>query len=761
MASRGDFFKSIVSFNSGELSPLLDGRVDLDKYASGCRQLRNAKILTYGGIERRPGLQYIATAKHGDKKCRMIEFQFSTTTTYAIEAGDLYFRFYSNGGRIEVSGTPYEISTPYTEAQLFEIQWAQINDVMYLVHPEVSPRKLSRVTDSSWTLEELEFDLPPLLDENLTSTTITASGTSGTITLTSSASLFVSDHVGAYFQLGHRREADTVERNITSNGQTTGIETRGEWNLRTYGIWVGDILLQRSEDGGTTWETIRKWTGKEDRNIDAAGEESEEVQLRAKVENYSAPTAAGSTTPRVVLEVVDNYIYGLAKVTGYTSATEVDAEVVNEFHSTAATKVWSESSWSPLRGYPKTVTVYQQRIFYAGSSHQPQTVWASRIEDYEDFTVGTLATDGFNYTMGAQERNAIEWLVAQKDLLIGTSGGEWSMGAGSLDEVISPDNVLVKRQSTYGSRALRGTLVNEVVLFIQRQGRKVREFVYSIEKDSYVSPDLTLLSEHITDNGILDTAYQQQDDSVFWAVTEEGNLIGMTYERAQNVVGWHKHDTDGLFESVASIYGSDEDEVWVSVQRTVNGSTVRYIERFNPVEWESKEDAFYVDSGLTYDGVATDTVSGADHLEGKTVDVLADGAPVQGLVVSSGSVTLPFEASVIHLGLPYETTLQPMRLDVDPSAGVSQGQFKAIREIVVRFYKTLGCSYSDGIDAFETLSFRDTDDEMDDSPPLFTGDKEIEFEGGYEFEGNVILKQSQPLPMTVLAMVIKYQITGR
>lgn len=757
--ARGITSKYLVSANAGEWSPLLDARYDLEKYSNACRQLQNAIILPYGGFKRRAGTEYIAEVKSSAAKCRLIDFQFSTTTTFILELGNEYIRFYSNGAQVESGGSPYEISSPYLTAELFEMQWAQINDVMYLVHPNHPPQKLARVTDTNWTLTEVQFDLPPFLDENLTTTTITPSGTTGNITLTASSALFEAGHVGSYWRIGHRREATFVERGITANGSTTSIRTSTNLTLRTTGTWNATVTVQVSKDGSTGWETIASYDSVDDRNVNADIENSENQYFRITVVNYSSHS--GTPTPRAILEVGDDFVYGYAKVTGFTSSTVVDATVVNEFHANTASDIWSEGAWSEVRGFPRTVTIYQQRMMYAGTTYQPQTVWGTVTGDYENFRAGTNDDDGFSYTLGATERNAIQWMVAQRDLLIGTSGGEWSLASGSFENPLSPTNVLVKRQSTYGSQDLRATLVNEVVLFTQRQGRKVREMVFSFERDGFVAADLTLLSEHITAGGIVDTAYQQQDNSIFWCITANGKLLGMTYEREQNVIGWHRHETDGEFESVATSYGAGSDEVWVIVKRTINGSTKRYVERINPVAWTAKEDAFYVDCGLSYNGSATTTLSGLGHLEGKTVQILGDGAVIPDRVVTSGSITLPRAVTKAHVGLKFETIYQPMRIDMDSIAGVTQGETKRIRELVVRVNNTLGLSYSDGEGTFDRLSFRDTSDPMDASPPLFTGDKVIELEGGYEFEGDFILKQDQPLPWTFLGVVVKYQITGR
>ena len=860
--ARGRTQKNIVSFNAGELSPLLDARVDVDKYSNGCRQLQNAVVETYGAVRRRPGLEFIAPAKFHDAPPRLLTFRFSTTTTYILEMGAGYIRYYADGApvvgampfasftsyvvgdRISITtggvfGVPvvityyvclishtsgsfatdlaagkwllladpaYEIVSPYSAADVFNVQAAQLNDVIFLAHPNYPVYKLSRISEINWTLLPAEFDVAPLLDENLTATTISSSGTTGSVTLTASAALFQAGHVGSYWQISHLREAATTERNIvatpawatgtvyavyttvtqtnryrcaiahtagvfatdlaagkwvltTSYQITVPLRILGDWNLRTYGTWQATINVERSEDNGVTWERIRKFTGNEDRNVDVSGTQEKEALLRAVVDDWVVESPASGTTPRVVLEAVDAYIYGLVKVTAFTNSTTVTATVVNDLESTVATKTWNEGAWSAVRGYPRTVTFYEQRLCFAGADFQPQTVWGSVINDYQNFKLGTTDTDAFAYTIAATERNAIQWLANQKGLLIGTSGGEWSMQAGAQDQPITPTNVLVRRQSNYGSYSRPANLVNDVALFIQRNGRRVREMTYAFEKDGYVAPDLTLLAEHITAGGVLQTAYAQQPQSVLWCITGGGTLVGMTYERDQSVVGWHRHVTDGLFESVATIYGASDDEVWVVVKRVINGVTKRYIERFNPFQWVDKEDAFYVDSGLSYEGAPATTFSGLGHLEGKAVSILADGAPHLTKVVTAGAVTLDYTASVVHIGLPFTTIVEPMRLDSDSNAGVSQGNVKQIRELVVRLNKSLGLSYGDGVRTYN-LSFRDTSMLMDASPPLYTGDKVIEFDGDFELDARLIIKQEQPLPLCLLAIVVKYEITG-
>lgn len=757
---------SIVSFNAGELSPYLDARVDQEKYRSGCRTLQNAILEVYGAARRRPGLQFIAEAKYHDKKCRLEDFRFSTTTTFTLEVGDLYMRFFSNGAQVLSGGLPYEIVTPWEEADLFDLQFAQINDVTYITHPDYPVHKLSRVTDTNWTLTEVSFLTPALLDENLDDTitiasSATAKGDPTTLTATG-ANIFEAGHVGSYFQLAHLRAASYLNIDLTANGTSATAKVIGQWNVRTYGTWSADVLVQKSLDAGGTWTTVRSFAGRSDRNVDAVGNADEEALYRLKVENYTAHTG----TPRAVFEVVDAYVYGLVKITAYTDPTHVDGTIIKAVESTAATPLWSEGAWSDVRGYPRAVTLHEQRLVFGGTDYQAQTIWGSVVGDYENFAYGANDTDAYNYTIGAKERNAIQWLVSHTALLIGTAGGEWVMSSGDDVNPISPTNVVARRQSNYGSDKLAAVVVNEVTIFVQRKGRRVREMNYSLESDRYVSPDLTILAEHVTAGKILQIAYQQQRNSIVWGVRGDGQLIGLTYEREQAVVGWHRHVTDGLFESVATIYsGSDDvdDEVWTVVNRTIGGATKRYIERFNPTEWSEKKDAFFVDSGLSYSGAAVGTFGGLDHLEGKTVSILGDGAVFPDQVVVGGEVTLPDGAKVevAHIGLPFTTIIEPMRLDVDSIVGITQGQTKRISEINFRFLATLGCKVGDALDRVQPLSFRDTDMPMDESPPLFTGDKQYEFDGDFDYDVPVFVVQDQPLPLTLLALVLRYEVSKK
>ena len=725
------------------------------------------------------------------------------------------------------------------------VQFEGINDLVYFTHPLYAPQVLTRLADADWTFTVVDFGAnAAFLEDNSTDTFALGfsaiTGTGVTVTATGGAP-FTADHVGSVWKAGHERESGNVilplafpewqpatayevgdgvtesgtlyrclEAHTSSDPDTSGdtfatdlaaakwtetedisetIRVQGEWTLVTTGFWRADILVQSSEDGTTGWKTVGKYTRKEDGNLNVAGDQTTDGFLRIKVENWSAnKTTSGKDAntakefSRVMIEVGSSTVYGIFRVTGYTSPTVVTATILQNLYATTATEIWAEGAWSEYQGYPRAVCFHEERIVYAGTSRQPQRLWASRTGQYEDFTEGSDASDSFSRELGGRTQQRIEWMISQKNLLIGTKGAEFIVTSGSENLGLTPENANLRLQTNNGSKHVRCVPANDVILYVTRDGRKVREMVSVIDPDGgvgYQSPDLALLAEHIAgavDGGITSISYQQQPDSVVWATTAEGTLISMTYDRSQDVIGWARHPTQGFVESVAVVTGEFRDEVWLTTKRTIDGDTKRFIERIRPTFWKDDtsdtlgiEDAFYVDCGVTYDGVATTTVS-APHLANMSVQVLADGRPQTDLnntivLDDNGEHELNEEASVIHVGLGYDSVWKPMRLDVDQQSGDTMGQVKIVYELIARFVDTVGCSYGDGDPdkhggGFEYMSFQDTSDIMDAAIPPFTGDKELPWNGSFDTDTPIIIKQTQPLPMTLIGAVVKSRVTG-
>ena len=660
----------LTNFTGGELSPRLDGRNDLTKYASGCKTLENMIVYPHGSAARRPGTQFVAEVKDSTKKTRLIPFEFSTTQTYMLEFGNQYIRFYKDNGVILSGGSPYEIVSPYLEAELFEIKFAQSADVMYICHPNHEVSKLSRTGHTAWTLTEVDFTNGPYLDSNITTTTLAAGhtsvGSSGNLTLSS----------------------------------TTGVNNNQGW-LSTD---VGRLVHFRDD--------------------------------------------------------------GSYKITAITSTTVAVATCIASPSSGSANTNWSLGAFSDTTGHATCVTFFEQRLVFAGTKSQPQTLFFSKSGDYENMDEnrgGTVADDdAIIYTIASNQVNAIRFMTATRTLIVGTAGGEFAVSGGGTDIAITPTNILIKKQSNHGAANLDAIAVGNVTLFLQRAKRKIRELAYNFDVDGYLAPDMTILAEHISESGITQMAYQQEPNQIIWCVRTDGQLIALTYQREQQVVAWHRHIFGGSFstgdavcESVAALpTDNNEYQIWVIIKRTINGATKRYVEYLHTFDFDETDntDFNFLDSQLSYSGSPVTSISGLSHLEGQTVAILADGATHPRKTVTSGSISLDRSASKVKVGLPYTSLLQTMRLDAGSQDGTSQGKTKRIFDITLRIYESIGIEVGPDLNNMERIPFRSSATLMDQAIPVFTGDKEIEFRGNYETDGYVYVRQDQPLPLTILSL---------
>ena len=657
---------ALTSFVSGEFGNKLTGRTDFDKYNSAAKTLENFLIHPQGAATRRVGTQYIASVKTAAAKTRLIPFEFSTTQTYILEFGNNYIRFFKDKGQILSGGSPYEISTPYLTAELFDIKFAQSADVMYLVHPNHEVMKLSRTGHTSWTLAEVDFTDGPYLATNTTTTTLTpASAGVGTgVNITASAVTGINGGSGFL--------ATDVGRIISFNG-------------------------------------------------------------------------------------------GKAKITARTNTTVVVCTITTAFTNTNATAAFNLGAFSDTTGHPSCISFYEQRLVFAGTISEPQTIFFSKAGDYENMTTGTNADDAMVYTIAANQVNVIRYLKAQRTLVIGTTAAEYTVSADGTDASITPTNITIKRQSSYGSANVDAVAAGNAILFLQKAKRKIRELAYNFDSDSYVAPDLTILNDSVTDSGIVQMEWQQEPDNILWCVREDGQLAALTYQRSENVVSWHRHILGGVFgsgnsvvESIASISGDlNEDELWCIVKRTINGATVRYVECFSDFDFDetASTDFKFLDSHLTYSGSATTSLSGLDHLEGQTVSILADGSVHANKTVSSGAITLDRSVTKACVGLAYDSILQTMRIEGGSLEGTSQGKIKRISKVVLRLFETVGVKVGPSLSNLETIPFRTTSSNL--SAPVDTlieGDKEIEFNDDYNSDGHIFIKQDQPLPASILAI---------
>ena len=418
-------------------------------------------------------------------------------------------------------------------------------------------------------------------------------------------------------------------------------------------------------------------------------------------------------------------------------------------------------SLSGANNRPSVVSFFEQRLVFGNTNNNPQTLFFSKNGDYDNFTVGTGDNDALIYTIASNQVNAIRFLSATRVLTVGTSGGEYVLTSTN-DGPVTPTTTLIRKYSNYGTAQIEPVQVADVTLFAQRGKRKIREFKFvgDVNTGGYSAPDMTILAEHVTEGGLVQMAFQQEPDSVVWCIRADGTLLGLTYRREEEVVAWHKHVIGGSFgsgqavvESIATLpTDTGEDELYMIVKRTINSVTKRYVEKLKVFDFgNSTTGAFFVDSGLSYSGGAANSLSALYHLEGETLQVLGNGASHPNKTVSGGAISLDFSSTTAAVGYGYDSSMQTLRIESGSVDGTSQGKPKRVHGITLRFFETVGAEVGNDSGEVDRIFFRDSSMDMDTAVPMFTGDKEIEFPGGFDDDDRIFVKQSQPLPLTVLA----------
>jgi len=472
-------------------------------------------------------------------------------------------------------------------------------------------------------------------------------------------------------------------------------------------------------------------------------------------------------------------VWGAATITAYTNSTTVTCSIDQNFPfgSTGAgnsTRDWRFGAWSNALGWPTCVAFFQERLFFAASPNKPSTVWSSRTSDFLYFSPSNakaevLDDSALNLTLATDQVNAIRWIYGEKRLQLGTSDGPFILSAGRNYEALTPSNSTISRETTDGTANERPVGASRTTLYIDRSRLKLRELSYDINIDGYTSVDLTLLAEHITTGNVKQVVYARSPDNLVWTLLQTGELRCCTYEPDQEVVAWHRHiigGTNVLVKQIAVIPKNDESEevLYLVVQRTINGQTVQYVEylekSFDTAKGMTVEDAFFVDSGISYDGAPVSSLSGLNHLEGQTVQILADGAVHPDRVVTSGSITLARTASKVSAGLTYTARVRTLDPEVQTQTGPSQGKIRRIERVTFRLVDTFNLKFKPNAGALEIIPFRTGAMAMG-SIELFTGDKRVLVQHSPERQFELLVQSDTPHPCTILAIMYAMTVSER
>lgn len=747
------------AFNGGEITPGLYSRAELTPFQTGVAVCRNFQVLPHGSLENRPGTKYVLETKDSTKASRLIDFEYSAEQTIMIEVGDQYMRFHTDTGTVvesdislsaitqaspgvftsathgysvgdwvfisdivgmtelnnrffivntvpttttftlkELDGTVldtsaltaytsggtaarvYEISTPYLEADLFDLHYTQDADIMTFTHPSYQQRELARVAATNWTLTALSF------------TTAAAAPTGVAVNPTGVGGITYEYKVTAVLE-------DELEESVASSSVSC----------------TNDLAEASAPRNEVTWNAV-----------------SGAIRYR-------------------VYATSNNGVYGYI---GETEGLQFDDN--NILPDTTRTPPVARDPFVGAGNYPSAVEYFDQRRVFGGTTDNPQSLFFTRIglDSSFHYSIPSRDDDSIIVKLKATKVQSIRHLLPLNDLIVLTSSGAFKVDSAATDSVVTPTTIRAKPSEHIGASSVSPVLTKDSAFYVQSLGASVREIKYEFANNGYSSVDHSILAKHLfKDYTIVDMAYSRGPEPIIWAVRSDGTLLGETYVPEHQVKGWHRHDTDGTFESVAVKQDGEEDVPYFIVKRTINGRTVRNVERLASRNFTNLEDGFFVDCGATYDGSATDNITNLHHLEGKTVSILGDGAVIPDQVVTDGEITLPVEVSKAQVGLPITAQIQtlPMILGLDLS---NFGDKINVNRALLRVIS------SSGVMAGPTLSklreYKQRTDEVYGSPPdTETGIIAVRIDGKWDEEGQIWIQHSRPLPLTVAAMMLE------
>lgn len=711
-------------FTRGELSPRMKGRTDLDQYFQGCRTQANFLSLPHGGATNRPGSVYVAETADPDTAGRLRPFVFSASDAYALEFGDGTLRFFRDRGRIAAPETDAAIANGAFESGI--AGWTDRSTGGAGIGHDAANRRLDLVGDGAGAaVAEQRVEIGAAHRSSL--------------------------HVLRFDVAGAAGSGAAVLR----VGSTPG---------------AGDVV-----------DDAAFGHGHHCREFDPGGSAAVHVQFR----NAAAGRLGIGGVALISGGVVEiRTPYAAADLLRIQHVQDADTMfLVHPRHKPMELARSGHASWSLTRfaptgdpftaagRYPAAVALFEQRLVFGYTDADPQRLFFSRSADLRNMTTGTGAADGFTKDLFASQANPIRWIVGGSDLIVGAAGGEWVVDRPA-SGAVTVANFSVKRRETSGVAAIAPAEIDNRVLFVARRGaasndgEDLLEFRFDDGEAEFVAPDLTLVSEHIADGGIVEMAWQQRgwkgrylsvdlpaSKRVLWLARADGVLLSFTYNFHELVAAWARHTWSGAdagVESVATIPGASGDEVWLIVRRTIDGATKRYVEYLDP-------DCF-VDSGVTGTSVpATRRWSGLGHLEGETVAVLADGAPVAPRTVASGAIELDAEASTVQAGLPFTPEIELMPLEVPLPDGGGVGAAKSIGRVIVRLLSTVGATITaSSRTAGDEAIFREVSDPVRAPIPPFTGDKTFTPPASWA-DATVKIAQNDPLPVTVQAVAMEVE----
>ena len=756
---------SQLAFTTGEVSPDVSSRFDLEQYKSALLEAENVVIRPYGAVAKRQGSQYVGQVKYSDKPTRLFEFTTNTNNSFMLEFGHLYIRVWRNG-----EYTNLEINTPFEDEIINDLNIIQSGDVMFICSGKYPIQTLSRYSDTDWRMSAYKLTEQPYDEINTDNGhTLTVNGD----TITSTKDLFTQDMVGSVIQIAYYIEAvhtsktgeavekkygagrfskyeKTVYNNIDYNIERFSTDVELSWKFTTHGTWEGTVKIQISNNDGQTWKDYRTYTSKSDYNVTDSGK----IEAGARLK-YISDIQKGSVN--CDLSILPFMQYGVVEITSIENGKTAKVNILNGIKEGEPSHKWKLGSWNRGSGYPKLCTFYQDRFVVAATNKKPNYIWMSRTGDYPNFGVekveGTI-TDDSAITLPVINRKMCEirHLIPANDLIILTSGNEWIVSG---DKTITPTNCNLKTQTQRGALSCEPQFIGNRCVFVQERGGTVRDMGYSYESDNYTGQDLTLfVKTRVRGYLTITSAYAQDPDSIIYYIRNDGEINCLTYIPEQKVYGWSHFVTNGKYLYCESVSEGEQDSLYMLVERTLQGKKVKCIERMVPLY--SDDVNVFLDCYVEFKSSnAIDSIN-IPHLSGQTVQVVIDDNQQPDVVVpDDGLLQLNVSGSNIKIGLPFTSKIRVPSVEMQMQDGTLQGRVATVSRVILRVHKSFGGKIGRTFDRMDDITL----------PPdkLFTGDKPVilpKMGINYSTDTSICIKHSDPFPFNLLSITRIVEIGG-
>jgi hypothetical protein len=751
------------SFAGGEIAPELFGRLDLTKFQTGLAFCRNFEVLPHGPVRNRAGYVYVNEVKFSAKKTVIRPFSFNTTQTYILEFGDQYVRVHTLGATL-LGATSKNITgiTQANPAVATSVAHGYASGQWLFLQGIGGMTRLNRWVKIT-VIDADHYSLQDLAGASINTTTYPAYTAGGTSTPPLEV---VTPFVEAdLFDVHWTQSADVLSL-VHPNYAPQELKRLGATNWTLGAISFAPSIGTPAAPGVVA-------TGAGAKNYSyvttaLAANTLEESLPSAATTVANDLTAAGNfntVTPAGVGGAVRYNIYKLFNgLYGYIGQTDGSAFVDNNVApDVSQTPAITNTPFGSGSNYPGAVGYYEGRRVFAGTNNKPQGYWATRsgTESNLSYSIPTRDDDTIQGNIIAGEVNRIRHILPLSVLVMLTSGGIWKVFPQNSD-VLTPTSARPKQESNDGASNVAPILTGRSVLFPEDATSRVRELRYSIANNTVVfeSADVSIMAPHLFDGyTVTDSAYVKAPHKIAYFVRNDGKLLGLTHLPEQQISAWHQHDTLGKFESTAAVKEGTEFPLYVLVNRTINGRTVRYIERQHTRMFTQQADAFFVDAGVSYSGAAVSTISGGLwHLEGQTVSVLADGGEHPQVQVTDGTITLERTASTIQIGLPYTSQLQTLPFTYETQA-FGQGVKKVAGEVWFRVKDSETIAAGPSFDRLREYPAR-SNENWDTPPHLKTDELHLTLDSRWGSSAQICVQQDKPLPLEVLSMIASVSIGG-